>query len=71
VAQGKFFAFDPRNRTWFSKTMLTQPPGTEVGSVACHCLDYNPVANVFVFLTSQRSGGHTWPYRYGAGRKRQ
>ncbi len=71
VARGKFFAFDPRTRTWTSITIQTQPPGGSVGSVACHCLDYDPVDNVFIFLTSHSSGGHTWAYRYGTGKQKK
>ncbi len=64
VAGGRFFAFDPLARTWIAKVIATQPPGASVGSVACHCLDYDPVDNVFIFLTSHRSGARTWAYRY-------
>ncbi len=67
VANGVFFAFDPLTRRWTAKVMKTEPPGASVGSVACHCLDYDPVDNVFIFLTSHRSGGRTWAYRYGLG----
>jgi hypothetical protein len=69
VARGQFFAFDPRRRVWIAQIMQTQPAGTMVGSVACHCLDYDPVDNVFIFLSSHRSGGRTWAYRYGTGRQ--
>ena len=71
VANGRFFAFNPVTRAWTAKVIETQPPGASVGSVACHCLDYDPVDNVFLFLTSHRSWGRTWAYRYGPGPPRE
>jgi hypothetical protein len=71
VAKGRFFAFDPLHRTWTSRVMEAQPPGTAVGSVACHCLDYDPVDGVFIFLSSHGSGGRTWAYCYGRGPKKE
>jgi hypothetical protein len=37
--------------------------GGAVGSMAFHALGYDPVNNVFVFVTDYPSGRHTWAYR--------
>jgi len=68
VVDGVFHAFDPATRTWTARTI--QAPGAErpVGSVAFHALDYDPVNNVFLFISDYESGRRTWAYRYAAGR---
>jgi putative transposon-encoded protein len=47
--------------------MQTQPAGSSVGTLAFHALDYDPVDNVFIFITDSASGRRTWAYRYGGG----
>ena len=63
VKSGIFYAFDPLVKSWKAKTMLTQPSGSSVGSQAFHAIDYDPVNNVFIFITE---GRRTWAYRYSS-----
>jgi hypothetical protein len=64
VSGGKFYAFDPISRSWTCSVMAAEPRGGAVGTLAFHCLDYDPVNNVFIFLSDLESGGHTWAYRH-------
>jgi hypothetical protein len=68
VVNGVFHAYDPTTQTWTARTIQT--PGVErpVGSVAFHALDYDPVNNVFFFISDYESGRRTWAYRYAARR---
>jgi hypothetical protein len=68
IVNGVFHAFDPATRTWTARTI--QAPGAErpVGSVAFHALDYDPVNNVFFFISDYESGRRTWAYRYATRR---
>ncbi len=59
VTDSTFYAFDPRTLTWTSHPIK----GGQPGSVAFHALAYDPVDNVFVFVTDGTSGAHTWAYR--------
>jgi len=67
VVNGKFFAYNPLTKQWNSAIMQTQPAGMSIGSQAFHALDYDPVNNVFFFLTGYNSGSHMWAYRYAGG----
>ncbi|MGH7414250.1 MAG: hypothetical protein ACREKJ_08620 [Candidatus Rokuibacteriota bacterium] len=67
VNEGTFYTFDPLTKTWSSRVMRTEPPGLDVGTVAYHALDYDPVNNVFLFITRKVSGKRTWVYRYAGG----
>jgi hypothetical protein len=60
VNAGTFYAFDPATKTWTSSVVAGGTPGTQ----AFHALGYDPVNNVFVFVTDYASGQHTWAYRY-------
>jgi hypothetical protein len=55
-----FYAFDPATKTWTSKVVQGGTPG----SLAFHAIDYDPVNDVFIFLTDYASGRRTWAYRY-------
>ncbi|APR76479.1 Hypothetical protein A7982_01826 [Minicystis rosea] len=68
VTDGVFHALDPITRAWTSRTMAVAPAdgGGAVGTVAFHALDYDPVDNVYLFLTDYASGRRTWAYRYHA-----
>lgn len=59
VQDGQFYTFDPRTLTWTEHPMN----GGTVGSMAFHALAYDPVNNVFVFVTDYPSGQKTWAYR--------
>jgi hypothetical protein len=64
VNEGIFYAFDPATRAWSSHVMQTEPPGLAVGTVAYHALDYDPVNNIFLFVSRKSSGKRTWAYRF-------
>jgi hypothetical protein len=54
--QNAFYAFNPVTKSWASKAIPQAP-----GSLAFHCLDYDPVNNAYIFITTDFS---TWAYRY-------
>jgi hypothetical protein len=57
VLDNVFYAFDPLTATWSAHTMQ----GGQPGSVAFHALAYDPVNNVFVFVSEDFD---TWAYRF-------
>ena len=59
VEDGTFYAFDPATRGWSAHAVA----GGDPGSQAFHALAYDPVNNVFVFVTDSSSGARTWAYR--------
>jgi hypothetical protein len=66
IKDGVFYAYNPLNKTWTSKVMQAQ--SGSVGTVAFHALAYDPVDNVFLFMTGQPSSAYkTWAYRYAPG----
>ena len=65
VKDGVFYAYDASTRTWTSQKMRTSSNDqAEIGNVAHHAIEYDPVNNVFVFVTDRASGRRTWAYRY-------
>jgi hypothetical protein len=66
VAGGVFYAFDPLTARW-SSAVMQRASGPPVGTQAFHCLDFDPVDGVFLFLTEYDSGGRMWAYRYAGG----
>jgi hypothetical protein len=60
VSSSTFYAFNPASKTWSSQAITGGKPGT----LAFHALRYDPVDNVFIFITDYASGQHTWAYRY-------
>ena len=68
IVNGVFHAYDPATRTWTARTIQTAGSERPVGSVAYHALDYDPVNNVFFFISDYESGRRTWAYRYAARR---
>ncbi len=59
-----FFAFDPLTKTWQSRIVEGGAPG----SVAFHAISYDPVQNIFVFVTEPGDGARTWAYRFDVTR---
>jgi hypothetical protein len=67
VRGGVFYAYDPLTRQWHSRGIRTSDGSGDPGSVAYHALDYDPVNNVYIYITDSASGEHTWAYRYDDG----
>jgi hypothetical protein len=59
VQGNMFYAFDPTKKTWTSHPMNGGMPGSQ----AFHAIAYDPVDNVFIFITDYPSGQKTWAYR--------
>ena len=57
VFNNKFYIFDPKTKTWSHQIVSGGKPGT----MEFHCIAFDPVDNVFIFLTK---GFRTWAYRY-------
>jgi hypothetical protein len=57
VHENRFYAFDPETLAWSVEDIRGGSPGSQ----SFHALAYDPVDNVFVFVTDDR---HTWAYRY-------
>jgi len=56
VKDNRFYVFDPAGRAWNSKVIQGARPGT----MTFHCLAYNPVDDVYVFIANNQ----TWAYRW-------
>jgi hypothetical protein len=64
ISGNKFYIFNPMTRQWSSQTMHGGSPGDMV----FHCIDYDPVNNVFIFVHKTSWWlQKTWAYRYKAG----
>lgn len=66
VYNNQFHIFNPISQVWAVKTIQVEGGGS-VGTQAFHALDYDPVANVYIFISDYNSGFHVWAYRLGAG----
>ena len=55
VLGNKFYAFDPATATWAAAEIKGEQPG----DMTFHCLAYDPVDDVFVFIAKEG----TWAYR--------
>jgi hypothetical protein len=60
VRDNIFYAFNPMTKSWTAKMIQGGTPGTQ----AYHAINYDPVNNVFVFLSVSGADRHTWAYRY-------
>jgi hypothetical protein len=62
IRDGKFYAYNPLTKAWTAMTMQ----GDAVSSTTCysHCIDYDPVDNVFIFYARDY---HTYAYKYKNG----
>jgi hypothetical protein len=56
ITNDMFYAFDPATNSWSARALGGNP-----GTAAFHAVSYDPVDNVFLFVTEAR---HTWAYRY-------
>jgi hypothetical protein len=59
VEQNTFYAFNPATNVWSNHAIKGGSPGSE----AFHALGYDPVNNVFIFVTDYDSGQKTWAFR--------
>ena len=57
ITDNVFYAFDPKTYIWTSHIIQGGSPGSKT----FYALEYDPVNNVFIFLTENRE---TWVYRY-------
>ncbi len=62
VLNNTFYVFNPRTRTWTNEVVQGGIPGKQ----GFHALGYDPLNNVFLFVTDVQSprGARTWAYRY-------
>ncbi len=65
IKDGIFYAFDPTNSSWTKRVMVAQSSSSNtVGTLAFHAMAYDPVDQVFLFISDYASGRHVWAYRY-------
>ncbi|SBT09371.1 exported hypothetical protein [Candidatus Accumulibacter aalborgensis] len=73
IANSTFYAFDPIARRWTATRMRSDSSSRTIGKLTFHALDYDPVDNVFIFISRAPGDGidkqNTWAYRYGDGGK--
>lgn len=56
----RFFAFDPVTRNWVGKAIAGAAPG----NIAFHCIDFDPVNGVYIFINSAANGYHTFAFKW-------
>ena len=61
VASGVFYAYDPAQKSWTSATIRTKDGNSPGLNCYDHCLDYDPVDQVFIVYGTDF---HTWAYCY-------
>ena len=65
VHKNQFHVFDPATGEWTATTIQVEGGG-KIGTQAYHALDYDPVANVYIFISNAASGYRVWAYRFNA-----
>ena len=70
VHNGAFHTFDPVRRVWSKHAMNVSANGQPgpIGTQAYHALDYDPVNNIYLFITDYASGRKVWAYRFKSER---
>jgi hypothetical protein len=58
-----FYAFDPRTKSMQHKTIQ----GAYTGDVSFQTIGYDPINNVYVFVTGEATVKQTWAYRWASG----
>jgi hypothetical protein len=58
-----FYAFDPRTKWMQHKTIQ----GANTGDVSFQTIGYDPINNVYVFVTGEATVKQTWAYRWASG----
>ena len=65
VSGGSFHSLDMKSFEWHSQPInIKSDPGAEIGTVRGHAIDYDPVNNIFVFVSGKLSKLRTWAYRF-------
>ncbi len=66
VLDGLFHAYNPLSNTWTSRSIQIQSSAgvTSIGSQAFHAIGFDPVDEVFVFITRYADGQRVWAYRF-------
>ena len=67
ITNGQFKAFNPVTKAWTVQTMQIQGGNGPIGTIGGGAIAYDPIDNVFIFLTNYSSGGDTWAYRFAGG----
>lgn len=65
VYKDQFHVFNPATGEW-TATAIQIEGGGKIGTQAYHALDYDPVANVYIFISDYASGFRVWAYRLKA-----
>jgi hypothetical protein len=65
VYKDQFHVFDPATGEW-TTTAIQIEGGGKIGTQAYHALDYDPIANVYIFISNSASGFRVWAYRFRA-----
>jgi hypothetical protein len=65
VYKDQFHVFDPATGEW-ATTAIQIEGGGKIGTQAYHALDYDLVANVYIFISNSASGFRVWAYRFRA-----
>ncbi len=65
IVDRTFYRFDPRTQEWTSQEITPISDGNipDTLHVTSHCLDYDPVNNVYLFNSGPPRARHTWAYR--------
>lgn len=67
IRDGRFFTYNPLTKAW-NNQMITTHSTQSIGTQVTHCLEYDPVNNVFIILAYNRNSAdpaiYTWAYRY-------
>ena len=68
INNSTFYSFDPVAKTWTAEAMVSDTVGKVIGTQSFHALDYDPVDDVFVFISLPEGQSidnqGTWAYRY-------
>ncbi|MBP7061044.1 MAG: hypothetical protein KBA91_03655 [Candidatus Moranbacteria bacterium] len=68
IVNDTFYAFDPIAKTWTAKLMHSDNPAKTIGKQSFHALDYDPIDNVFIFLSLNPGDSFdqqgSWAFRY-------
>jgi hypothetical protein len=64
IVDNVFHALDLGRLAWQAHPIRTASPGRTPGTVRHHAIDYDPVNNVFIFVSGEGRTLRTWAYRF-------